>query len=210
MAKAMKGASAMRRDQALLAFELSLESVEELLLLQEELDGPLQERDGVQVHWSEPTLIQVSLKTLGALEPALWLRVCDLVEHVASSLVPFKVGLGPVQAHPSAHQARLLLARLEMGSELAEGLHKVLEEYLERIGIPKDPRPFWPGAILGHVAVHSGPPLDASAMLTAAALDAPSMGETFVRDLVLYRGQLKRGKPQWQVYRRFALGKRVE
>ncbi|MEO1272450.1 MAG: hypothetical protein AAFX99_30505, partial [Myxococcota bacterium] len=64
----------MRRDQALLAFELSLESVEELLLLQEELDGPLQERDGVQVHWSEPTLIQVSLKTLGALEPALWLR----------------------------------------------------------------------------------------------------------------------------------------
>jgi len=193
-------------DHALLGFELSLESVEELILMQEALDEPLAALEGASVRWAEPTMIQVSLKSLGALDPALWVRVGELVDHVATSLVPFKVELGPVTALPAPTGARLLQARLEMGAELAQGLHKVIEEYLERIGITKDPRPFFPGAILGVLGSATGAPVDLGEAL--AAHEGKRMGETFVRDLVLYRGQLKRGRPQWRVQRRFPLGKR--
>ena len=185
---------------------MSLESVDELLMLQEALDEPLRAMEGVTVQWSEATMIQVALKSFGALDPALWLRVGELVEHVASSLVPFKVELEAVSAHPSAGSARLIQARLGMGSELAQGLHKVIEEYLERIGIAKDPRPFWPGAVVGLVGSERGA-VDLGEVLEGCA-PGGGLGETFVRDLVLYRGQLKRGRPRWTVQRRFPLGKR--
>lgn len=183
-----------------LAFELSLESAEALVVQQEELDAHLRAA-GVQASWVEAERLRVPLKWMPHLEPAMQERLEEAVSHVTQALVPFKVDMHGLLAWPSPEVPRVLYAAAGEGRELVMGLQQVLEVHLERIGVLPDPRPFQPWVVAGRVPTPKG------RVSVAEALEGPvGLGSSLIRHVVLHRVDQDRWGVRRQVVKRFRLG----
>lgn len=188
--------------EAFLGLDVSLEAVEQLVLIQEDLAPVVRARGGV-ARWVEAPEMRLVLKALGPLDPALYYDVCETVGKLASSLVPFKVSLQGVCFDPDPRRPRLVLARVGLGAELIGSLRQVLDGHLGALGLPVDPRPFEPVVQLGRVLTPGGP-VDLTDV--AAELRDLDFGESYVKNVMLSQtSQAERG-PQRLVHRRFILG----
>ncbi len=188
--------------EAFLAVDVSLETVERLVLVQEDLAGLIKARGG-KVRWVEPARMHLQLKSLGWIDPALLFDVSEVVGRLAGALVPFKVSVKGLVAYPSPRQPRLLLAKIEQGADLVGQLHKVLEKHLGAMGIESsEARPYEAVIQVGRVLTPKGTVDLSDAMEEVKGLD---FGESYVKDVMLLVSSLQ-GSPQAVVHKRFALG----
>jgi 2'-5' RNA ligase len=189
---------------ASIGFDLSLDTVERLVLAQEELDGPLRDL-GAKVRWFEAPELRVSLVVLGQVKEEFHFDLADSIRAVAEALVPFKVSLSGICAYPSPTIPRLLHSEVTLGSDLVTGLQKVLTVRLDRLGIAVDGSEFKPWVVLGRCRSEEGGIDVAEALERSADMDFGSSLVTGV--LLLERPLGPRGPRPSSVIRRFPLGK---
>ena len=186
-----------------MALDVSLDCVEKLVLVQEELEPWLLERRA-KVRWMEAPAMHVGLKVLRRVDASLVANISDVVSGVTSNLVPFKVSVKGIHALPSADVPRLLMAHLELGQDLVEGLRQVIEAHLDRIGVQPDPRPYRPVIVLGRVLT---PKCRVDVTDGIAQLRELDMGASYIRNVTLFGTVLRGRSPHTEVLRRFPLGR---
>lgn len=188
---------------ATIGFDLAIETVERLVLAQEELAPALRDL-GVKVRWIQAQELRVSLQVLGRVQESFLFDVADTLGAVAGALVPFKVSLVGIRAEP-AEAPRLLIAQVELGSDLVIGLQKVLTLRLERLGVRVDALEFKPWVFVGRL---QGSDLPVELADTLAPFVDLDFGSSLVTSVVLLeRGLGRRTAKPSNVLRRFPLGK---
>ncbi len=188
--------------EAFVAADVSLESIERLVLVQEDL-GPVIVSRGGEPRWVAAPSMHLTLKALGSMDDALIYDVAQTISKLTASLVPFKVSVEGLFAHPTPARPRLLMSRVGAGAELIERLQKVIEAHLYGIGVEHDPRPFSPIIQVGRVRTPSRAVDLSDVMATTATLD---LGESYIKNLMLLQTELGPRGPQATVYKRFPLG----
>lgn len=186
-----------------LAMDVSLETVERFVLVQEDL-GPVIKARGGRVIWFEAPELRVPLMSLGALEPDLTFSVCEVVEKLTASLVPFKVAVEGVVAHPDATRPNLLMAKLTLGADLILSLKKVLDAHLGGLGLETQAEAAFEAVVpLGRVLTPSQRVDLSDVMVEAERLN---FGESYIKNVMLIQTSLETRRASSQVYRRFTLG----
>lgn len=177
------------------ALELSRSQKDGILSLTEAL-----KRRGIRASWSRSATLHLTLRFLGDVEAS---RIGDVVEAARaaiSGVEPFVFATAGLGAFPSPRRPRVIWLGVEPSPELFE-LQSGLERELERVGFPRERRPFKPHLTVGRVRN----PGDAAGLPDVlAALDAPHE-ETIVRDVRVMRSTLARGGAVHEVLERLPL-----
>ena len=189
--------------EAYLAVDVSLEMVERMIMVQEEL-APLVKERGGEGRWIAAPNIHLTLKSFGAIDEALLVDISEVVERLASSLVAFKVSVKGLGFCPSPETPRVVVAKIDQGIELVERLQKVLDSHILGIGIAKDIRPFEPMIHIGRVLT-SGESVDLGDVQEQTT--GLEFGDSYVKSMVLLQTELTKKGPRTTIYRRFVLGK---
>ena len=148
---------------------------------------------GHQVKWVRPDLIHLTVKFLGEVPDKDVTRVCDVVTRTAAEFSGFDLqvrGMG-VFGRP----ARVVWVGCEPCPALT-GLQNELEEQFDRIGWPKENRPF-----AGHLTLCRIKSVAAGKQLSQAveAYKDEVFGTISVTELLLFESRLSSTGPEYTV-----------
>lgn len=129
-----------------IAVELSDHIHSELASLQSVL-----KKSDADVKWVAPESIHLTLKFLGNIDAQKIREIEKILNEAASGMEPFVLTLKGIGAFPKLDYPRVIWVGVEGGSAQSERLAELLEEKLERIGIPREDRKFHPHLTLGRV-----------------------------------------------------------
>lgn len=186
-----------------IAVDLSVNVVERLARLQEELERQTEEIDDVTVRWTDAPNIHVTLKFLGDTESSLVPMIESRLSKLARPLFPFEVQCQGLGAFPNFERARILWAGLDpKGAEVMGLLRLSIERELGELGFAPDERDYSPHVTLGRVKAKRRTDLS-DVVEPYADLD---FGGCYVRDLVLFESNLTPDGPRYEVLNRYQLG----
>lgn len=188
-----------------IAVDLSINIVEQLAILQQELEEQVREEFGedVGLRLVEAPNIHLTLKFLGDTEPDLVPRVQGVLEQLCEPLFPFEVECRGVGAFPKLSNPRILWAGLDpKGAEVLGLLQKALERDLGELGVPMDRRRFYPHITLARVRSRRSPSFEG----LLKPYEEVSFGKSYIRDLVLIESHLRREGARYEVIQRIPLG----
>lgn len=144
------------------------------------------------VRWTPPGNIHLTLKFLGDVSeaniPAITRGLqTEVARHPALTITAADLG-----AFPSMRRPRVIWIGLHAPPQL-EALQRGLEVEMERLGYPRDERPFTPHLTLGRVRKETGPAelSDLSGVLERVKVGV--LGITRVESVHLYRSVLSPG-----------------
>lgn len=144
------------------------------------------------VRWTPPGNIHLTLKFLGDVSeaniPAITRGLqTEVTRHPALTITAADLG-----AFPSMRRPRVIWIGLHAPPQL-EALQRGLEVEMERLGYPRDERPFTPHLTLGRVRKETGPAelSDLSGVLERVKVGV--LGITRVESVHLYRSVLSPG-----------------
>jgi len=184
--------------RAFIAVDLSIPVVNNLVLLQEDIDEPIDLCLGV-VRWTKPQNIHLTLKFLGEVDDALVYRARDVLRVICETQPIFEFQTKGTGAFPSLERPRILYAGTAVGSDDLAALRERIEQGLEELGVDRDTRPFKAHVTLGRIKTPRIP-VDAAEFLTP--FTDTVFGTTQVKDLVLYESELRRTGPVYKIVER--------
>jgi len=129
-----------------IALELSSEATKELARLQQEI----KEID-IDVKWSEPRNIHLTLKFLGNTEEEKIEEIKNILNEISSDEKPFEITLFKLGAFPNLDYPKVLWVGIDKNCSEVERIAKTLEDNLEKIGFQKEERSFSAHLTLGRV-----------------------------------------------------------
>ena len=103
------------------------------------------------VRWVDPQGIHLTLRFLGNIPAAAVDEVLAAQAAAAGACPPFSVQLARLGMFPNRRRPRALWAGVAGDIEALERLQHAVETQLERIGFPREKRPFVPHLTLGRV-----------------------------------------------------------
>lgn len=186
-----------------IGIELAIPLIERLVLLQEELQGVIQDAKG-DVRWTPAEQLRLNLMVLPQLETGTLQRLQDHLIELSAAQAPFSFELRGTQATHVPHQARLITSRVESNQELLQGLRDQLHENAEFIGVPQDPRPWHPLVLLGRLATPHEIVPDFDAIF--APFEETLWGSTHAKEIVISRAEIVGRAERVRTVKRFALG----
>jgi len=127
-----------------IAIELSDGVRRELARLQDELRA-----SGADVKWAKPENIHLTLKFLGNVDEDKIGGIKTVLDEIASTLLTFEISLFKTGAFPSLNSPRVIWVGIDKGCAETEKCASFIEERLEKIGFPKEERPFSAHLTLG-------------------------------------------------------------
>ena len=137
--------------RAFIAIELPTEVHQQLDQVMQQLRQRIQALPRSAVRWVPAENIHLTLKFLGDVS----LSNLDLLKErlviEASEHSPFELSVGGVGAFPNANRPRVVGVGVQAPPELSS-LQNGIETKLEKIGYPREERPFSPHLTLGRVA----------------------------------------------------------
>ncbi len=92
--------------------------------------------------WIPPENMHLTLKFLGEVDEGMLDTLREAGAEAAAAAKPFRVVYGPFGAFPSLARPRVLFFQAIEGAEGLAALARALEEGAERLGIPREERPF--------------------------------------------------------------------
>lgn len=126
-----------------------------------ELDGPTREQLAqilqrlrsvpAQVRWVEPSLLHVTLKFLGEVDPGRTPALRAIVHQLVAPCAPFALTLDRLGAFPHLDRARVIWAGTRQTPAPLAGMAAALEEALGELGFAKEQKPFTAHVTLGRV-----------------------------------------------------------
>jgi len=134
-----------------IALELSDEIKEELARLQAEL-----KKAKADIKWVEPKNIHLTLKFLGETDEPKTEEIKKALEKISSQEKPFAITLFKLGAFPNTSYMRVVWVGIDESCSEVERIAKSLEDELEKIGFPKEVRPFSAHLTLGRVKSPKG------------------------------------------------------
>jgi len=120
-----------------IAIELPKEIRDSLANLQDKLKST-----GADVKWVEPDNIHLTLKFLGEIDDQKLDKITSILENIAKDKNSFHIFISSIGAFPRISSPRVIWVGIDMGEKETKGIVKALEEKIEKIGIPKEDRPF--------------------------------------------------------------------
>lgn len=132
--------------RAFIAIDLSDDNKTELARLQEEL-----KQSDADVKWVEPENIHLTLKFLGGVTDEYIGKVKEALDKAAAGIKPFEISLSGIGAFPKLDFPRVIWVGIEKGGKETEEIAKRIEDELEKLGFPKEERPFSAHLTIGRV-----------------------------------------------------------
>jgi 2'-5' RNA ligase len=123
--------------RAFIAIELPREIKDSLVQLQDKLKS-----SSADVKWVEPNNIHLTLKFLGEIEDERLGRINSILENIAENKIPFHASISSIGAFPRISSPRVIWAGIDEGDKETKEIVKILEERIEKLGIPKEDRAF--------------------------------------------------------------------
>jgi 2'-5' RNA ligase len=160
-------------------------------------------RADADVRWVEEENLHLSLKFLGDVTQGQVLELQPLLRAEAALWPAMRLTYAGIGVFPSRGLPRVVWAGATGDLEQLAGLAAAVERAAERVGVPREGRPFVAHLTLGRVK--SG----RNARRLQAVIEEQRhlpLGTDTVRDLVLYQSTLTSGGPVYQELVRLALG----
>ena len=106
---------------------------------------------GGQVRWVRPRGIHLTLKFMGDIPASTLERVLEALPQVTASSSPFEISMSGLGVFPNPRRPRVLWAGLDGDLATLSALQIAVDQAVEKLGLPKDDRPFSPHLTLGRV-----------------------------------------------------------
>ena len=106
---------------------------------------------GGQVRWVRPRGIHVTLKFMGDIPASTVERVLEALPEVAAAFRPFEISVSGLGVFPNSRRPRVLWAGLDGDLATLLALQIAVDQAVEKLGLPKEERPFSPHLTLGRV-----------------------------------------------------------
>lgn len=129
-----------------IALELSAEIREEL----SRLHGEFKKTDA-DVKWVKPENIHLTLKFLGNVDEAKIEKIKNALGEISGREKPFEISLSGLGAFPNLNYPRVVWVGIDKGSSEAEKIAGLIADSMEKLGFPKEERPFSAHLTLGRV-----------------------------------------------------------
>jgi 2'-5' RNA ligase len=111
---------------------------------------------GADVKWVRPAAIHLTLKFLGEILPEKVSLILDTVEEVVRGHREFTLQVRGMGCFPKLSHPRVVWVGLTGDEGRLTGIQHALEEGMQRLGFPREPRPFRPHLTLGRVRSAKG------------------------------------------------------
>lgn len=115
-----------------------------------EFQKVLQENRG-PVKWVRPEGVHVTLKFLGNVEVSRIFEISQVVGIILRKYSPFSITVGGVGCFPHPKRPNVLWIGIHEGKEVLSNMAKELDGALDRLGFPKETRPFSPHVTIARV-----------------------------------------------------------
>ena len=106
---------------------------------------------GGQVRWVRPRGIHLTLKFMGDIPASTVERVLEALPEVAAAFRPFEISVSGLGVFPNSRRPRVLWAGLDGDLTTLLALQIAVDQAVEKLGLPKEERPFSPHLTLGRV-----------------------------------------------------------
>ncbi len=146
------------------------------------------------IRWVAAGNIHLTLKFLGDTDPADLSRLGDPLQRIAASCQPVELSVGGLGSFPNNRQPRVIWVGIEIPPELV-ALQRSIETAAEKIGCPREERPFSPHLTLGRVQKSAS---REEINIISNALNAVMVGELGrfkAEGFTLFRSDLRPGGP---------------
>jgi len=187
----------MSRIRTFLAVDLSNEIRAELVGLQDRLA-----RTGVEIKWTDPENLHITLIFLGEVEDREIPRVCRIAQDIVARRPAFRLTVSGVGCFPHPRRPRIVWAGIGAGSTELVEIHDALETPLLELGYRREERRFTPHITLGRVKGDFS--TDRLATVLAKLADWQG-GEMAASELLVMSSELTREGPIYTVLGRAPL-----
>ncbi|MEW6101064.1 MAG: RNA 2',3'-cyclic phosphodiesterase [Candidatus Omnitrophota bacterium] len=99
-------------------------------------------KTGADVKWVNPDNIHLTLKFLGEMEEKKIKEAVTAVKEVAENKNAFILRVSSLGAFPNINSPRVIWLGIDSGDAETKVIAQELEEKIEKIGVPKEERPF--------------------------------------------------------------------
>ena len=154
------------------------------------------------IKWVNPDQVHLTLKFFGSIPQEKVDRIAAAVFETVGTCRPFDLYLQGVGGFPNIRRPRVIWAGLGGNLEALKNLFLGLEEAFFGIGIPRETRPFHPHLTLGRNK--TGQPNE-KLFLRLSNYAEPASEPFVVRELQLFKSELKPGGPIYSILKTFQL-----
>lgn len=185
----------MKTVRAFIAVDLSSAILAQLASLSAQLQRGAAAR---LVRWVAVNNIHLTLKFLGDVPVERLEGLKQMLAAAANRCRAFDLAVGGLGVFPSLRQPRVVWVGTQPSTDL-QGLQKGLEAEAERLGFPKEDRPFSPHLTLGRVAREISPDQARQLSQALAAFTVGDLGLSPVLAVHLYQSDLRPGGSVYSV-----------
>lgn len=157
------------------------------------------EEKALRVAWVAPTNLHVTLKFLGWSNPEVVVAIRDVVRVGTSRRKAFELRARGTGGFPHERGARVLWVGVEDPSGGLTRLAADVETWMERLGYPREERPYHPHVTVGRVKEGKG-----TDEILALARDT-DFGTSLIREVILYESVMKSSGSEYIPLVRFPL-----
>lgn len=186
--------------RAFIAINISPEIASRLGTISGELQQQLQ---GVPIRWVPVENVHITLKFLGDVSESNLDLLKEMLEAEAGRHAPLEISAGELGAFPSIRRPRVLWVNVQAPPELL-ALQRGIDNETARLGYDREERPFSPHLTIGRVSRNAN---SSDARRISEVLESYKVGyigAARVREVVLYRSDLR---PSGAVYTAVFTGK---
>jgi len=158
------------------------------------------------IKWVNPDQVHLTLKFFGSIPQETVDQISAVVAETVHKCRPFDLNLHGVGGFPNIRRPRVIWAGLGGNREALKNLWGLLEEAFLGMGIPRETRPFNPHLTLGRNK--TGAPNE-KLFLSLSHWNEPDSEPFVVRDLHLYKSDLKPGGPIYSILNSFPLNEQI-
>lgn len=152
---------------------------------------------GAVVKWEPAHKLHLTLKFLGEVPNVEVYSICREVQKAVKGLAPFPFCLKGAGAFPKVERPRSIWLGVDEGREALIRLAQQVDVAMQRLGFPRELRPFVPHLTLGRVQRTTVELADLTRLIRQ--YDASDAGKTFVRHVTIFASQMARTGSQYTV-----------
>jgi 2'-5' RNA ligase len=184
-----------------IAIDVSIEVVENLVLLQEDLQ-PLIKELGGRPKWLEADNIHLTLKFVGDIDPALMFTIRDELRDMGKTHSPFSFDSQGTGCFPNETRPRIVYAGIGSGLDEINVLREEIENRLEEKGITKDSRTFIPHISVGRIKTRNK---EVNLSEVIAPYVETDYGTSQIAEVLLFESRLDPSGPIYRIIERVPL-----
>jgi RNA 2',3'-cyclic 3'-phosphodiesterase len=177
--------------------------------IHQQLDGIIQQLKGPRtsaVRWVPAQNIHLTIKFMGDVSPSNMAMLMNMLKAEVSQQPAFTLSVGGLGAFPTPKRLRVLCIGIDSPPQLV-GLVRLVEAETVKLGYLSEDRFFSPHLTLGRVSQNATPDQVRQVADALAGLHVGELGKAEVREVVLFKSELRPSGAEYAPLLRVALKK---